>query len=227
MRRADRLFRIVFELGRGRTQTATRLAEKLEVSERTIYRDIADLVASGVPIEGAAGVGYLLRRGFHLPPLMFDEDELAALALGSRMVKGWSDRALGKAAEQALAKIEAVLPDRLKAQAGAAALLVPDFHVPVGVVAPLGALRGAVDACRKVRLSYRRADGAASERTVWPLGLVFWGNAWTLAAWCELRCDFRTFRLDRMASVEALDERYEQAPGQRLEDYLRRAADAD
>jgi predicted DNA-binding transcriptional regulator YafY len=226
MRRADRLFRIVFELSRGRTQTATRLADKLEVSERTIYRDIADLVASGVPIAGAAGVGYVLRRGFHLPPLMFDADELAALALGSRMVKGWSDPALGQAAEQALAKIEAVLPERLKTRVGAAALLVPDFHVPLAVVAPLGALRGAVDACRKVRFAYRRADGTASERTVRPLGLIFWGSGWTLAAWCELRGDFRTFRLDRMADVEVLADGFEPVAGHRLEDYLRLAADA-
>jgi predicted DNA-binding transcriptional regulator YafY len=224
MRRADRLFRIVFELGRGRARTAAFLAERLEVSERTIYRDIADLVASGVPIEGAPGVGYLLRGGFHLPPLMFDEEELAALALGSRMVKGWSDPALGRAAEQALAKIEAVLPDRLKADVGAAALLVPDFHVPAAMVASLGALRGAVGARRKVKFSYRRADGAHSERTVRPLGLLFWGETWTLAAWCDLRGDFRTFRLDRMSALAVLDDRFVASPGQRLEDYLRLAS---
>lgn len=226
MRRADRLFRIVSELTRGRAQTAGRLADKLEVSERTIYRDIADLVTSGVPIEGAPGVGYMLRGGFHLPPLMFEAEELAALALGSRMVKGWSDPALGRAAEQALAKIEAVLPDRLKAGIGNSALLVPDFHVPAAMVASLGALRRAVGGNRKVRFGYRRGDGAASERIVRPLGLLYWGETWTLAAWCELRGAFRTFRLDRMSALAVLDEAFRPAPGQRLEDYLRLAADA-
>ncbi|MBI4985851.1 MAG: WYL domain-containing protein, partial [Rhodocyclales bacterium] len=153
-----------------------------------------------------------------------DAEELAALALGSRMVKGWSDPPLGRAAEQALAKIEAVLPDRLKAGAGAAALLVPDFHVPTAMVAPLGALRGAVGAKRKVSFGYRRADGASSERTVRPLGLLFWGETWTLAAWCELRDDFRTFRIDRLSELSVLDEGFTLAPGQRLDDYLRLAA---
>jgi len=181
-------------------------------------------VASGVPIEGAPGVGYLLRGGFHLPPLMFDAEELAALALGSRMVKGWSDAALGKAAEQALAKIEAVLPERLRAGVGATALLVPDFHVPPAMVASLGALRGAVGANRKVHFAYRRADGAASARTVRPLGLLFWGEMWTLAGWCELRGDFRTFRIDRMSALAVLEDRFQPLPGQRLEDYLRIAS---
>jgi predicted DNA-binding transcriptional regulator YafY len=222
MRRADRLFQIVLLLGRRRAVTARELAEQLQVSERTIYRDIADLSLSGVPVAGEAGVGYLMRGGFQLPPLMFDAEELAALALGSRMVQGWSDPELGRAAERALLKIEAVLPLGLKNELDRQALLVPDFHVPPAMVAPLSQLRRAIREAHKVRFDYTRADGAASQRTVRPVGLFFWGEAWTLAAWCELRDDFRTFRLDRMRALESLDETFE-AVGL-LEDYIRKVS---
>ncbi len=229
MRRADRLFQIVLLLNRGRAVTARELAEALEVSERTIYRDVADLCSSGVPVDGAAGVGYLMRKGYHLPPLMFDADELAALALGSRMVQGWADPTLGRAAERALLKIEAVLPEDKKVGAGGtassaaknAAMIVPDFHIPPAMVAPLGILRGAIRDGRKLRFAYRRADGEDSERTVWPLGLFFWGDTWTLGGWCELRKEFRSFRIDRMATPTVLDERFESIGGRSLEDYVR------
>lgn len=221
MRRADRLFQIVLLLNRGRAVTAHELAAALEVSPRTIYRDVADLVASGVPVDGAAGVGYLMRKGYHLPPLMFDAEELAALALGSRMVRGWADPGLGRAAERALLKIEAVLPAQRKVGAGDTALIVPDFHVPPAMVAPLGILRRAIRDSRKLRFGYRRADGEESRRTVWPLGLFFWGETWTLGGWCELRGEFRSFRIDRMAAPEVLDEGFESAGGRSLEDYIR------
>jgi predicted DNA-binding transcriptional regulator YafY len=223
MRRADRLFQIVLLLGRGRVVTARDLATALEVSERTIYRDVADLCLSGVPVEGEAGVGYLLRGGYHLPPLMFDPEELAALALGSRMVKGWSDPELGRAAERALLKIEAALPERLRNDRTRDALLVPGFHVPAAVVGPLAIMRRAIAASSKLRFGYTRADGVVTERVVWPLGLFFWGEAWTLGAWCELREDFRTFRLDRMTHIETMAERFSTDGGRRLEDYLRGA----
>lgn len=219
MRRADRLFQIVLLLGRRRAVTARELAEALEVSERTIYRDIADLSLSGVPVAGEAGVGYLMRGGYQLPPLMFDADELAALALGSRMVQGWSDAELGRAAERALLKIEAALPAALKPRLERQALLVPDFHVPPAMVAPLGLLRRAIGGSCKVAFAYTRADGAASRRTVWPLGLFFWGETWTLGAWCELRGEYRSFRLDRMANLAVLDARFQ--GGGLLEDYIR------
>jgi predicted DNA-binding transcriptional regulator YafY len=224
MRRADRLFRIVLLLGRGRAVTAKQMAGTLEVSERTIYRDMADLIASGVPVDGAAGVGYLLRRGFHLPPLMFDAEELAALALGSRMVQGWADTALGKAAARALLKIETVLPPGRGESLNRTTLLVPDFHVSPAMVAPLGLLRRAIDEYAKAAFDYRRADGEASQRIVHPLGLLFWGGTWTLAAWCEMRRDFRTFRLDRIAALRILPERFEALAGRSLADYLKRAA---
>lgn len=220
MRRADRLFQIVLLLDRGRAVTARELADALEVSERTIYRDVAHLGASGVPVDGAAGVGYLMRKGYHLPPLMFDVEELAALALGTRMVGVWADAALGRAAERALLKIEAVLPADRKAAADATAMIVPDFHVPPAMVAPLGILRAAIRDNRKLRFGYRRADGAASERTVWPLGLFFWGETWTLGGWCELRGEFRSFRIDRMTPPTVLDEAFESIDGRSLEDYI-------
>lgn len=208
MRRADRLFQIVLLLDRRRAVTAREIAESLSISERTVYRDIADLSRAGVPISGEAGVGYMLRAGYRLPPLMFDPEELQALALGSRMVKGWTDAALGRAAERALLRIEAVLPKSLKDLPARDALLVPDFHVPEKMVAPLGKLRQCIAESRKARLAYTRVDGTPSSRTIWPLGLVFWGESWTLAAWCELRAAFRTFRPDRMQGVVVLDENF-------------------
>lgn len=219
MRRADRLFQIVLLLGRKRAVTARELADALEVSERTIYRDIADLSLSGVPVEGEAGVGYLMRGNYQLPPLMFDADELAALTLGARMVQGWSDPELGRAAERALLKIEAVLPEPLKRHMAVPPMRVPDFHVPPAMVAPLGLLRRAIDESRKIEFGYRRADGNASQRTVWPLGLFFWGDTWTLGAWCELRGGFRTFRPDRMAGISLQTAGFE--GNGLLEDYIR------
>lgn len=209
MRRADRLFQIVLLLDRGRAVTARELAEALQVSERTIYRDVADLGRSGVPISGEAGVGYLMRPGYRLPPLMFDAEELAALALGSRMVRSWADPALGRAAERALVRIESVLPQALRQDPARDALLVPGFHVPEAMRAPMAALRASIAAHRKVRLTYTRADGLASQRVIHPLGLVFWGETWTLGAWCELRGGFRSFRLDRIAGLTPLDEAFD------------------
>jgi len=227
MRRADRLFRIVLLLGRGRVVTARELAEQLAVSERTVYRDVADLAASGVPVDGAAGVGYLLRSGYRLPPLMFDTEELQALVLGVRMVQGWTDPALGQAAERVLAKVEAVLPGSLKDATGKAGFLVPDFHVPTAMVAPLEALRQGVAESRKLRFDYRRADGTVSCRTVLPLSLFFWGHGWTLGGWCELRRDFRSFRPDRMDRVEVLPDRFlAEHPGL-LQGFLDQARDGD
>ena len=209
MRRADRLFQIILLLDRGRAVTARELAEALQVSERTIYRDMNDLSASGVPIQGEAGVGYLLRPGYRLSPLMFDEKELAALALGSRMVQSWADPGLGRAAERALLRIEAVLPQRLKGHPASQTLLVPDFHIPARMTAPMETLRACIAQETKAQLHYTRADGTCSERLVWPLGLVFWGESWMLAAWCELRGEFRSFRLDRMEALQPLADTFQ------------------
>lgn len=206
MRRADRLFQIVLLLDRSRAVTAQELAQNLGVSERTIYRDIADLSRSGVPISGEAGVGYLMRPGYRLPPLMFDAEELAALALGARLVKNRADAALGHAAERALLRIEAVLPRHLRESEVKDTLLVPDFPIAPAMVAPLAQLRRCINDSLKATIDYVRADGKISSRTLWPLGLVFWGQTWTLGAWCELRQGFRTFRLDRIQNLRVTEE---------------------
>lgn len=221
MRRADRLFQIIQLLRRKRVVTCATLAEELEVSERTVYRDIRDLVISGVPIEGEAGVGYMMRRGFDLPPLMFSEAEIEALVLGTRVVTSWGDPALAKAAQDALARVESALPDRLKARLNGTPLYAPGFHVPQAVVAALASLRGAIDARRKVWLAYTGGDTADTERIVRPLGLFFWGSGWTMTAWCEMRTDFRNFRLDRIRELRVCDERFADEPGRTMADYFR------
>lgn len=222
MRRADRLFQVIQLLRRRHVITAAAIADELEVSERTVYRDIADLVRSGVPIAGEAGVGYTLRKGFDLPPLMFTEEEIEALVLGTRVVSSWADEELAKAAESALARIEAALTDRLKARLTGSRLFAPGFHVRQEVAQRLGEYRGAIDERRKVHMRYGDVKGAETERTVRPLGLFFWGSVWSLSAWCELRNDFRDFRLDRVIESSLLEDRFEPEPGKELEDMFRR-----
>jgi len=219
MRRADRLFQIVQLLRRDRITTAARLSRELGVSERTLYRDIADLMASGVPIESEAGVGYSLPRHFDLPPFMFNADEGEALLLGARIVAAWGDPSLREAAESLLRKVEAVLPPGRRASLSDLPFLVPDFHVPPETARFLGELRQGLREQRRVRITYARADGTASERVLQPLGVIFWGYRWHLAAWCELREALRTFRVDRIQSTELLGP-FDTLPGRGLEDYL-------
>ena len=208
MRRADRLFQIVLLLGRGRVTTARELAERLEVSERTVYRDVADLVASGVPVEGAPGLGYALRRGYRLPPLMFDEAELQALLFGMDVVERHGDPELAEAAQRIVAKVDAVLPERLRPRLEERHLFVPPgTGLAVGPV--LRELRHAVADRVRVFLDYRDAQGATTERIVWPLVVIYWGGLWMLGAWCELRQAFRNFRLDRIAEVRVLGSRFD------------------
>ncbi len=220
MRRADRLFQIVQRLRRRGVTTAAQLAEALEVSPRTIYRDIADLVASGVPVLGEAGVGYALPRGYDLPPLMFTEEEIEALVLGARAVRSWGDSALARAADDALAKIENALPERLRHLVPESPLFALGFHVPSRVRAGLGELRAAIRDRLKIRFSYAGSVGAPSSRTVWPLGLFYWGTLWSLGAWCELRQDFRNFRLDRVSQLELLEDRYPVETGRTIGDLM-------
>ena len=225
MRPADRLFQIVLMLRHGRVVTARALAEALEVSERTIYRDIADLIQSGAPIDGEAGVSYRLRRSYQVPPLMFSGEELEALAIGAKLVGAWSDAALGKAAETALARIEAVLPRQLEERIAASSrrFLVPDCLQPAPLREPMAVLREGMEHGRKVSVAYRRGDGEFSQRILWPLGLVFWGRCWTLGAWCELRQTFRTFRVDRIERVELLEGGFDDRYGHLWAEYLARA----
>lgn len=220
MRRADRLFRILLELRHGRITTARRLSRALEVSERTVYRDVADLIASGVPIEGEAGVGYRL-AGFELPPLMFDREEIEALVLGIRTVEAWGDTSLARAAGAALAKIEAALPRARERLVEETRLYVPTWGEPPGERLPLADLRRAIRGMRKVRIDYRDEAGRASERVVRPLALSFYPPRWILVSWCELRSDFRNFRLDRIERCEPTSDSFTAEPGRNLVDYVR------
>lgn len=220
MRRADRLFQIVQLLRRGRATTAAQIAAELEVSERTIYRDVQDLVCSGVPIQGEAGVGYALPAHFDLPPLMFDAQEIAALVLGARMVESWSDRALAESAKSALRKVRHVLPERLAAKLEKNRLYAPEPQLREEEQQRMALVRRALDENRVLQAEYVDETGARSERVLRPLGLFFWGKSWTLAAWCELRAGFRSFRLDRMRELALLERRFESAPGQTLEDFF-------
>ena len=220
MRRADRLFALVQELRRRPVTTAAALARELEVSERTVYRDVSDLIASGVPIEGEAGVGYTLRKGFDLPPLMFTEEEVEALVLGARVVASWGDAGLAKAAESAIARVEAALPERMRPRVEQTPLFAPGFHVRSDQLSPLADIRRALDEQRKIRLHYTDAEGGQTERTIRPLGLFFWGSVWSVEAWCELRDAFRSFRLDRIRSLETLDETFLPERGKTLDDFF-------
>jgi predicted DNA-binding transcriptional regulator YafY len=228
MRRADRLFQIVQILRVRRVTTAAQLAETLEISERTVYRDMRDLMMSGIPIEGEAGVGYALPKSFDLPPLMFDKREIEALVLGARLVKSWSDVELAEAAGSALVKIEAVLPERLRSRLDEITLFAPNYRgEPRAFAANLPTLRSAILERRKIHFAYTRRDEAASQRTVRPVGLFFWGYNWTLTAWCELRDDFRSFRVDRIDRLALQDETFEPEAGKTLEDFLERVQSND
>ena len=227
MRRADRLFQIVQLIRGRRLTTAAYLSQRLEVSERTVYRDVADLQHQGVPIEGEAGVGYRLGQGFELPPLMFSHDEARALVASVRMAQAWQDPALAQASQVALGKILSVLPLAARVAAQSMAIYAPLVGLEPVVQATLQTLREAVQAQRRVRFTYCDAAQAQTQRTVRPLGCFYWGSVWTLAAWCENRGDFRSFRLDRMQSLEPLagaQGLFKSAPGTTLADYLRQAA---
>lgn len=220
MRRADRLFQIVGVLRRRRCVTAQLLAEQLEVSERTIYRDIADLIASGVPIAGEAGVGYRLDPSYRLPPLLFTPEEVEALVLGMRMVESWADEDLRRSARSVLDKIDAVVPPRERGHLDRTALFSLSFPTQRQGLAAFGPLRRAINGQQKVSFRYEDKGGASSRRTVRPLGLYFWGGTWTLGAWCELREDFRNFRIDRVAELTTLSDLFELEPPCTLEAYV-------
>ena len=222
MRRADRLFRIVQLLRSGRLLTANRLAAKLEVSPRTVYRDVRDLQLAGTPIEGEPGVGYTLRRDLDLPPLMFTREELTALVLGARLVAAWGGTENVRAARSALQRIEAVLPPDLRDRLDAIQLFSPDFQMPPEHRDRLDLLHTGCTGRRLLRITYTREDGQPSSRTLRPLALYFWSGVWTLVAWCDLRSDFRSFRLDRIRTTDLLPETFTPQPGQQLADFLRR-----
>lgn len=220
MRRADRLFQIVQYLRGGRLVTAAQLAEKLEVAKRTIYRDVADLIGSGVPIEGEAGVGYVMRAGYDLPPLMFTNDEIVALVAGARLLRAWGGASMAAAAEEALVKIETVLPDAARRRVAT----VPVHAFSLSELddetrARIDIVERAAQESTALVIHYADKDGRVSTRRVRPLGLWFWGKVWTAVCWCELRDDFRAFRIDRMAQIEP-DGGFRPEKGRTLHDFF-------
>ena len=175
-----------------------------------------------MPIKGEAGVGYMLRGGYDLPPLMFTEQEIEVLVLGARIAESWADPALADAAGDVNAKVETVIPERLRRQMAEIALLAPTDHFSEPIVIDPGELRLAVRQRRKVHINYRDGEERESRRNVRPLGLAFYGPVWLLASWCELRQDFRSFRLDRISELSVLDESFPLEAGKTLRDYLMR-----
>ena len=221
MRRADRLFQIVQHLRARRLTTAAQLAEWLEVTPRTIYRDVRDLLLSGVPIDGEAGVGYRLRPGYDLPPLMFTFDEIEALVAGARIVEAWGSPQLANAGKSALVKIANALPAGRRDEMEKTRLFAPGFRFNPTVGATLETIRQAIGQRRVLLLDYVDAKGANSNRSVRPLALYFWGSVWTLGAWCESRNDFRNFRLDRVSTISESERKFVDEPGKRLEDFIK------
>ncbi len=214
MRRAERLLQIIQVLRRHRRPvTAARIAAELEVSERTIYRDIVALQADRVPVRGEAGIGYVLDDGFDLPPLMFDADEIEAVILGLRWVERRGDRDLARAARDVVAKVGAVLPQRLKPLLFDASLFIPPSWSAVSDGVDVGDMREAIRLGHKVRLTYRDKNGVATERTIWPLGVAYFDAVRLVIGWCELRVAFRHFRTDRIDAMQLLGETY---PGRRI-----------
>ncbi len=221
MRRADRLFQIVQFLRAGRLVTAEKLANRLEVSKRTIYRDVADLQSTGVPIDGEAGIGYILRSGFDLPPLMFTRDEIVALVVGAKMVKTWGGMSMARAAVEALVKIELVLPEAERKRVNEVKIFTPPMTMSSEIQTFIDLTEGAIEGRDIVSFAYHDENGAATRRDVQPLGLWFWGTVWTLVGWCELRDDFRMFRLDRMEELFATGDKYKALPERSLAECLR------
>ena len=220
-RRADRLLALL-ELLRGcPVSTAADLATKLEVSVRTIYRDIDALVATGVPVRGEAGVGYTLEAGYHLPPLNLTAEEAEALALGARVLASWSDGAVAGQAAAALAKIRAVLPASGQAGVDQDILWAPQWVERQAPKVDLLELKRAAQRRRVLVIQYEALNGARTTRTVRPLSINFFGPVWLLAAWCELADDFRCFRLDRIDSMIPTGATFRDEDGKRLTDFKR------
>lgn len=224
MRRADRLFLLVNALrGRRRAVPARDIAATLGVSLRTVYRDVADLQRSGIPIEGEAGVGYVLRQGAEIPPLMFDADEIEAVVVGLRFARAFAGNRLGEGAVRAMLKIDAAIPDRIRECAERAAIMAPQWRGESTreFGALLDTLNEAIGMRRVLRIGYRDAGDACSTREIEPLCIVFWGGSWTLGAWCRLRGAFRQFRLNRIDALHPTGETAEARAERSLQALLR------
>jgi predicted DNA-binding transcriptional regulator YafY len=228
MRRSDRLFEIIqlLRVAKGPV-TAAHLAEVLEVTVRTVYRDIAALQARRIPIEGAPGLGYVLRRGFDLPPLMFTTEEIEAIAVGVRLVRRTGDAGLQQAAESVLSKVQVVLPNELRAHLAGATFLVSEAGAQTSPAVDVAEIREAIRARRKLRVVYADEAGRRTHRTIRPVAVAYYVQATLIAAWCELREDYRHFRTDRIAALTVLDESFSDEDGLLLQNWLaQRAAGA-
>ena len=219
MSRSERLLALLQALRRRRRPVSGRiLADELGVSLRTLYRDIASLQGQGAEIEGEAGLGYVLKPSFWLPPLMLSGEEIEALVLGARWVGSRTDEQLALAARDAIAKIIAVLPASLRDDVESSTLLVPG-KASAGAGLDLAPIRAAIRAERKLALEYHDAQGVRTERTIWPFGVGYFDEARVLMAWCELRQGFRHFRADRIASCRTLEPRYPLSRRRLLKDW--------
>ena len=210
LRRADRLFDILRILRSAKAPvTAASIAAELEVTVRTVYRDVATLQARRIPIDGAAGIGYVLRSGFDLPPLMFTEDEADAIAVGVQLLARTGDPGLQKAAESVLSKVTQIVPDPLREYLSAAPVYVSKSGAPVPAQRDLPTtFRHAIRDARKLRISYEDEAGRQTLRVIQPFAVAYYVEATLVCAWCELRNDIRHFRTDRVVSAEVLDQTF-------------------
>lgn len=222
MRRSDRLFQIInFLQGRKLAVTAREISYELGVCVRTIYRDMNDLMLSGVPIRSETGVGYLLDRDYHLPPLVFDVEEIEALVLVAAMVGSWSDDRMTGTTRRALDKIKAALPEKQRALIHDTALFSPQSSQKIPWSVDFSAIRRAVRNKNKLALTYTNEKSERTDRIIRPLAMAFFAPVWLVLGWCELRNDFRNFRLDRIQSMNVLDEHFRDERGKTLQDYLK------
>lgn len=212
MRRTDRLFELIQILRDGRLHTARAMAERLEVSTRTLWRDMATLIASGLPVEGERGLGYILREPITLPPLTLTPEETEALSLAMRLLAQGADPSLAPAAASLSAKIAAALPASRRAHADPPVWVFPGPEA-LAAARHLPDLRRAIRLSERLRLGYADGEGRVTTRTVRPLQLEFWGRVWTLATWCETRGAFRSFRVDRITALQPTGETAPQEPG--------------
>jgi len=209
MRRADRLFRIIQILRRRRTPiTANDIADELETSLRTIYRDIAQLLADRVPIRGEAGIGYVLEQGFDMPPLMLTPDEIEAAILGAQWVTGRADAALSRAASDLIAKIGAVIPEHLRPLVMDPALTSPNWYPVQPDAIDMSRMRAAIHGQTKVAVQYRNLKEESTSRIIWPVAISYFETVRVIVAWCEMRQSFRNFRTDRVVDAQFLSDRY-------------------
>src|SRR5215468_3649516 len=221
LRRADRLFDIIQILRLAAAPlTAAALAAELEVTTRTVYRDIATLQARRVPIEGAPGIGYVMRRGFDLPPLMFTAEEIDAITVGARLLSRTGDVGLQRAAASVLSKVTVILPETLRDHLASAPFYVSTHGASASPVVDLAQIRGAIRDQRKVRITYADEKGDRTRRVIWPFAVAYYVEATLVCAWCELRNDYRHFRVDRIVSAKPLDQRYCDHGGQLMAQWL-------